>query len=291
MLENRTLDGKVENKVEIAIERLRLLEFDAKRNNKKGFVVADSGGKDSSVIKELAILAGVKFEVSHNLTTIDHIETMQFIYREKQRFQDMGIDYTITKPESSFFAEIADRGPPTRLIRWCCKVFKEGHHLDRFVVLGVRNSESRNRQKRRAFEFGEYQKDLVRVEGNLDATYEMLYRCAKEGKVKVNPIIDWDDSDIWEFIKTYDVPYNNLYSQGYKRVGCVGCPMSTSRKRELENAPRYKTLYINAFQRYIDKHPPKEGSYYTSGENMYRWWVGDFKERYPRLDGQISLFD
>lgn len=291
ILECRNIYGEVENKVEIAIERLKLLESDALRNHPNGFVVTDSGGKDSTVIKHLALLSGVKFQITHNLTTIDHPETMYFLKREKQRFQELGIDFTILKPENSFWKEIETRGVPTRTQRWCCAVFKEGKDEDRFVILGVRNSESNKRKKRRAFEFGEYKKDLVRISENTAASHEMIWRCAKDGLVKINPIIDWDDNDVWEFIRKYDLPYNSLYDKGYKRVGCVGCPMSYRQKQELENLPRYKALYIKAFQRYVDKHPPKVGSYFTSGEAMFQWWVGDFNEKHPKIEGQIGLFD
>ena len=67
----------------------------------------------------------------------------------------------------------------------------------------------------------------------------------------VNPIIDWSDDDVWEFMSLYHVPYNPLYDMGFKRVGCVGCPMANN-KDELEKLPKYKEMYTRAFQRYID---------------------------------------
>lgn len=58
----------------------------------------------------------------------------------------------------------------------------------------------------------------------------MVRICPTKGKHIINPIIDWEEDDVWEFIKAYDVPYCTLYDKGYKRLGCIGCPMSTNKK-------------------------------------------------------------
>ena len=68
---------------------------------------------------------------------------------------------------------------------------------------------------------------MVLVNDNEEARL-MLEQCFTRRKTVLNPIIDWDDSDVWEFIHEYKVPYCELYDQGYKRLGCIGCPMSTN---------------------------------------------------------------
>ena len=40
---------------------------------------------------------------------------------------------------------------------------------------------------------------------------------------KSNPLAFWTEADIWEYIKTYDVPYSKIYDMGYERTGCVFC--------------------------------------------------------------------
>lgn len=75
----------------------------------------------------------------------------------------------------------------------------------------------------------------------------MVRICPTKGKHIINPIIDWEEDDVWEFIKAYNVPYCTLYDKGYKRLGCIGCPMSTNKKNELEAYPKYKQAYIRAF--------------------------------------------
>ena len=57
----------------------------------------------------------------------------------------------------------------------------------------------------------------------------------------LNPIFDWSDEEVWEFIKQKKIDYNPLYDQGYKRVGCIGCPMAGhNKRRELEENPKIK---------------------------------------------------
>jgi 3'-phosphoadenosine 5'-phosphosulfate sulfotransferase (PAPS reductase)/FAD synthetase len=41
--------------------------------------------------------------------------------------------------------------------------------------------------------------------------------------VKINPIADWNNEMVWQYIKDNNVPYNALYDQGYKSIGCDPC--------------------------------------------------------------------
>ena len=100
---------------------------------------------------------------------------------------------------------------------------------------------------------------------------EMVRVCPAKGKHIINPIIDWEDEDVWEFIKTYNVPYCSLYDKGYKRLGCIGCPMSTNKGKELEAYPKYKQAYIRAFDRML-KNKEKVVDWET-GEDVYNWWI------------------
>lgn len=83
---------------------------------------------------------------------------------------------------------------------------------------------------------------------------KMIEQCYKQTKTVVNPIIDWLDEDVWEFIHEYKIPYCKLYDEGYKRLGCIGCPMGSveSRYRAFERYPKYKQAYIRAFDRMIE---------------------------------------
>ena len=41
--------------------------------------------------------------------------------------------------------------------------------------------------------------------------------------IKVNPLINWNEDDVWEYIKINNVPYNKLHDQGYPSIGCAPC--------------------------------------------------------------------
>lgn len=82
----------------IAIERLKAASEMSLANYGLPLVITDSGGKDSSVCKELALHAGIPFEVMHNHTTADAPETVRFVRSEAKRFEDLGIKYTINMP-------------------------------------------------------------------------------------------------------------------------------------------------------------------------------------------------
>ncbi len=43
------------------------------------------------------------------------------------------------------------------------------------------------------------------------------------GMIKVNPLIDWKEKEVWDYIKTNDIPYNELHEQGFPSIGCQPC--------------------------------------------------------------------
>lgn len=75
----------------------------------------------------------------------------------------------------------------------------------------------------------------------------------------LNPIIDWDESDVWEFIREYNVSYCKLYDEGFKRLGCIGCPMATAetRAKEFKRWPKYKEAYRRTFVKMCEKKKEK----------------------------------
>lgn len=107
-------------------------------------IICDSGGKDSSVLKHIALQAkekyGLQFRVRHNHTTVDAPETVYFVREEKRKFEQMGIPYEIHYPKESMWQLIVRHGtPPTRLMRYCCADLKENTgEMGERIVTGVR---------------------------------------------------------------------------------------------------------------------------------------------------------
>ena len=140
---------------QIAIERLKAASDMSLQHYGLPLVVTDSGGKDSQVVKELALRAGIPFEVMHNHTTADAPETVRFVRSEAKRFEELGIKYTINMPmykgrRTSMWNLIPQKlMPPTRIVRYCCSVLKETGGAGRFITTGVRWAESASRKNSR----------------------------------------------------------------------------------------------------------------------------------------------
>lgn len=269
------------NKVQIAIDRLKMFEPIAlELDPENGYYLCDSGGKDSSVIKELARMAGVKFAVHHNHTTLDHPETVYFVRRERARFQHDGISYEIDYPEESFWNLARKKSMlPLRQARYCCEVLKERGGQDKFCITGVRWAESVSRKNNRGIaEVQAKQKDdkIILLNDN-DENRKEIETCQRKGKRVVNPIIDWTDEDVWEFLNTYNVPVNPLYEMGYKRVGCMLCPFASTKDREkaLNDFPGLKLRMTHLCRDILDDRRKKGLSElkYNTPETYLDHWI------------------
>ena len=286
MIHQLNMQGK--DKVQVAVDRFKAFE------PPEGYYLAFSGGKDSVVIKALADMAGVKYDAHYNLTSVDPPELVRFI----KTFDDVSIE----RPKDKDGNQITmwnlipkKKFPPTQLIRYCCKELKESSGKGRMTVTGVRWAESPRRKnnhgevtvmsgnkrtKKELIESGNFtptNKGGVVLNNDNEESRKMVEQCYKLTKTVLNPIIDWTDAEVWEFIHEYNVPYCELYDQGYKRLGCIGCPMSSRRAEELERWPKYKRAYIKAFQRMIDKYDKRKTEWKT-GEDVMAWWVrNEFK--------------
>ena len=264
------MDGILSDKVDTAIRRLKAFEPE------EGYYLAFSGGKDSQSIYHLAKMAGVKFDAHYTLTSVDPPELVHFI---RQQYPDVLFD--VPRDESgrqiSMWSLIASHTiPPTRKARYCCDKLKEPGGAGRVTVTGVRWAESQNRKnshgtvdiKSRPASTGklagkigvEYTKNRhngIVLNDDNDLARRLVESCYRTRKTIVNPIVDWDDEDVWGFLNDNGIPHCSLYDEGFTRLGCIGCPLagSDAMKRDFARWPKYRALYIRAFQHMIDNHP------------------------------------
>lgn len=281
MLIENTLFG-VRDKVKIAIDRLQVFE------PPEGYYLAFSGGKDSQCIYHLAKEAGVKFDAHYNLTTADPPELVWFI---KKNYPDISID----RPKETMWQLIPRKlMPPTRLARYCCQELKEGGGEGRIVVTGVRWAESVRRKQTRGIAevLGKSKKTNYILLNDNEQERMMFENCTKKGKRIVNPIIDWEDEDVWEYIHTRNIEYCKLYDEGFKRLGCIGCPMAgkDGMLHQFERWPKFKQAYMRAFQRMLDTRKTKglENNWETP-EDVFNWWVYGQNRKDKEIEGQIGL--
>ena len=285
------------DKEQTAIERLKLAAQMSERYYHAPLIVTTSGGKDSGVCVALAQRAGIEFEVMHNLTTADAPETVRFVRAELKRLEEAGIKCMVTYPyykgvRTSMWALIPQMlMPPTRFVRYCCAVLKETRGAGRYITTGVRWAESTKRKVNRGiYESFERKDNKVILNNDNDDKRRLFERCELKAKTICNPIVDWDDTDVWDYIKSEHIPVNPLYDCGFSRVGCVGCPMAGKRARERDFAryPKYKAAYIRAFGRMLEerRRRGKMGSmrWGDTAIDVFHWWMED-----GVLPGQFAM--
>lgn len=297
MLIEQTLFGE-HNKVAEAIERLKAFE----PKDGKGYWLAFSGGKDSVTVKALCDLAGVKYEAHYSVTSVDPPELVRFI---KDKYPDVSMDIPRDdegNPITMWNLIPKKLMPPTRLVRYCCAELKESAGEGRLTVTGVRWAESVNRKENQGLVTAYEPKSLgsddfklskrggyVLNNDNAEAR-QVVEACYKWRKMVLNPIIDWLDEDVWEFIHKYNVPYCELYDRGAKRIGCIGCPMNTAAAAaELERYPKYRQAYLKAFERMIAERKSRGlAVVWQTGEEVMNWWLkGDKPPK--QIEGQMEL--
>ena len=305
-------NGVLRDKVELAIQRLKAFE------PPEGYYVAFSGGKDSQCVYHLCKMAGVKFDAHYAVTSVDPPELVKFIRTNYPDVEFMRTHYSDGKPEHYYadgrpkpitmWSLIEEkRVPPTRFRRYCCASLKETGGKGRIVVTGVRWAESSRRAKSHgAVDIRGRQKNTIKLADEIGANYKthaygglvmnddndearrMVEQCYRTQKTMVNPIVDWKDDDVWEFLNGNGIEHCCLYDQGFSRMGCIGCPLATRRNMENKFAryPKIKTAYLHAFGRMLKKNE-KDGFVRTwkTPEEVMSWWL----QEEPQLDGQVGL--
>ena len=217
-------------------------------------VISFSGGKDSTVTADLAVKALGDPSLVHIFgdTTLEFPLTLEYVERFRKANPKTIFKVAINR-EQEFYKICEDIGPPARMLRWCCSMFKTGpitrvlngmyRNTDILTFYGIRKCESISRSK------------YNRVEGNAESV--------KIQKQKVaSPIFLWKDIDIWLYIFGEDVDYNDAYRLGYDRVGCWCCPNNNERAQFLsqiympEQFENWRSFLVG-FARRIGKPDPE----------------------------------
>lgn len=242
-------------------EATEFIRETAKAYPSENIVISFSGGKDSTVTADLTVRALSNPNLVHIFgdTTLEFPLTIEYAKRFREN-NPKAIFKTAKNKEQDFYEVCEDIGPPARMLRWCCSMFKTGPitrvlnslYCDRDILTfyGIRKSESVSRSK------------YNRVENNAESV--------KIQKQKVaSPIFLWKDIDVWLYILGEGVDFNDAYRLGYDRVGCWCCPNNNERAQLLsriympEQAKKWRGFLI-AFSVKIGK--PDAEVYVDSGK-------------------------
>ena len=268
-------------KVEKSIERC--IQFQ-NRDENRTTIVAFSGGKDSLVLYMMAAKSGIKFVPIYSPTSVDPPELIYYlrefsnwakekgypeiVFNKYNKFTERQAGGVMTGKEKTMWTLIGNRAmPPTRLTRYCCDELKERTgDIGDTVFTGVRWSESKKRSEQKMISF-------------------------YKGKIMVRPIVDWTEEEVWSYIIENNIPYCELYDNGWNRIGCIGCPLGSGQRRELELYPKYKENYLRAFKKMIEYRKSKGMKCdWETPEDVMKWWIGETEKKKNEIDGQCSMF-
>lgn len=310
-------------KIRQAQEALKLAAKMSETYYHKPLIITYSGGKDSDVMLDIALtcLKPEQIEVVNSHTTVDAPETVYYIRDKFKKLNEMGIKTEIKMPyykgkPTSMWKLIEENGTfPTSNMRFCCKVLKEQTTPNRLIAVGIRETESAKRANRDFFSLraktyaetkflsAEHVKEQfessLQVSSDLgdDLTTPNAYDCKfieglKNNKnAVVNPIYKFTDQDVWNYIHFKGLQVNPLYAKGYKRVGCIGCPLagSAQQRKQFADYPKYRLNYVKAFDRLLknrrDKGLPTKKA--ETGEEMMRLWLHE-NPKQIRLEDILS---
>ncbi|MEF9880272.1 MAG: phosphoadenosine phosphosulfate reductase family protein, partial [Clostridia bacterium] len=245
---NQTRLNSIENEACVFIKSA------AEKYPAENIVVSFSGGKDSTVTADLAARALGNPSLVHIFgnTTLEFPLTIEYANRFR-RENPMAIFKVAQNKEQVFYEVCKDIGPPARMMRWCCSMFKTGpitrvlnslyRDVNILTFYGIRKCESVSRSK------------YNRIEDDAESVKIQKQTVA-------SPIFFWKDIDIWLYLLGEQVDFNDAYRLGYDRVGCWCCPNNNERAQFLskiympEQASKWREFLIQ-FATSIGKPDPE----------------------------------
>lgn len=247
---NNFIKGNEEYLKDLVVEADYYIKDVVRTYKQHQLIISWSGGKDSTVISDLVTKSLSFQKILHIFgdTTLEFPTTYEYFERFKKN--NIFIPFICTSSDKGFFELCNIFGPPSRIMRWCCSIFKTGPISREFnqtisgnilTFYGIRRSESASRSKYRRTE----------------KSPKILRQIVSA------PIIDWDDYDVWLYIISQNLDFNKAYEYGFRRVGCLYCPnnsmwsefiMSIYFKEEYQKWKKYLYSFANKIgkQDYIE---------------------------------------
>lgn len=238
----------------IVDEAVSFIQSAAQKYPPERMMISFSGGKDSTCTQDLVVRALSNPSMVHVFgnTTLEFSLTLEYVDRFRKA-NPRAIFKTAKNKEQDFYKVCEDIGPPARMMRWCCSMFKtgpitrviNGMYGDEKILTfyGIRKYESVSRSK-----------------------YNRLEETSESVKIQkqsvASPIFFWKDIDTWLYILGEKIDFNDAYKLGYDRVGCWCCPNNNSRAQFLsriympEQSQKWRDFLIR-FATQIGKPDPE----------------------------------
>ena len=188
------------------VQRSLQLIKEAYKKYGDSLVVANSLGKDSVAVWDLAKKVSPKIRGFIVTTRFKPKETIEFMDEEVARYPELKIYKSAVKIPDKLYETDPDK---------CCDLLKvepvkravEEMHVECWVT-GLRCTEGRTRT------------DYKEIEER------------DKGLVKLNPILIWKEREVWQYLALYGVKVNPLYGEGYRSLGCAPCTRITNEDNE-----------------------------------------------------------
>jgi phosphoadenosine phosphosulfate reductase len=171
-------------------------------------VFASSLAAEDMVLTDLILKAGLPIGIFSLETGRLHKETLAMVDRVKDTY---GYEIALFRPQSEAVdAYVAQHGlnafyDSVELRKQCC-------HIRKVEPLG------RALQGKKAWITGQR-----RAQSSTRAELAVQEDDTAHGLQKFNPLADWSEQDVWDYIHSNKVPYNPLHDQGYPSIGCEPC--------------------------------------------------------------------
>jgi phosphoadenosine phosphosulfate reductase len=171
-------------------------------------VFASSLAAEDMVLTDMILKAKLPIGIFSLETGRLHQETLAVLDKVKARYEH---DITLYRPQPEAVAAYVEQNGlnafynSVEMRRECCRIRKVeplGRALagNKAWITGQRRAQSTTRAE-------------LHVQED-DAAHAMT---------KFNPLADWSEQDVWDYIRANDVPYNALHDQGYPSIGCEPC--------------------------------------------------------------------
>ncbi len=249
------LDANEEYILEMEKEAVEFLDSSVGRYADQA-IISFSGGKDSMCSLALTRQVDKNIPVIFINSTIEFPETIEYVHNISTAFQCKLIELF---PEQDFFSLCNQLGPPSCFMPWCCQTQKFST-LSNYINQNFNNG-------------------ILSIEGlrNLESKQRMSYERISTNrsiarKTAILPIISWTTFDVWLYLLWRKLPINQLYKQGFKRVGCWICPHKSNNDLRLTRLLHEELVF--KWENFLSNYAFKNGK--------DRTWISDGKWRCRR---------